>query len=69
MVAIHVDRRADGAGRLLRDSLAIGWGLFNLVEGIVDHHLLGTHHLRSGPNQLDWDLAFLTSGTLLAIGG
>ena len=23
-----------------------GWGIFNLVEGIVDHHLLGVHHVR-----------------------
>ena len=23
-----------------------GWGIFNLLEGIVDHHLLGVHHVR-----------------------
>ena len=44
----------------------VGWGLFNLVEGLVDHHLLGVHHVRDdlgGP--LSWDLAFLASGVLL----
>jgi uncharacterized membrane protein len=47
-----------------------GWGIFNLVEGIVDHHLLGVHHVRDdlgGP--LSWDLAFLASGVLLILGG
>ena len=26
--------------------LVLGWGTFNLVEGLVDHHLLGIHHVR-----------------------
>ncbi len=29
--------------------LLLGWGLFNLVEGLVDHHLLGIHHVRDMP--------------------
>lgn len=47
-------------------SLALGWGLFNFVEGIIDHHLLGLHHVHPGANQLAWDLGFLASGVLLA---
>jgi uncharacterized membrane protein len=42
-----------------------GWGIFNLVEGLVDHHLLGVHHVRDdlgGP--LSWDLGFLAVGVL-----
>jgi uncharacterized membrane protein len=23
-----------------------GWGLFNLVEGVIDHHLLNIRHVR-----------------------
>jgi uncharacterized membrane protein len=46
-------------------SLAIGWGLFNLVEGIIDHHLLHIHHVTETHNHLIWDLAFLASGLLL----
>ncbi len=42
-----------------------GWGLFNLAEGIVDHHILRVHHVRSGPDALWWDLAFLAFGGLL----
>jgi uncharacterized membrane protein len=48
----------------------MGWGLFNLVEGIVDHHLLGIHHVREDvANILVWDLGFLAFGAILvAIG-
>jgi uncharacterized membrane protein len=53
------------SGRLLLGALAAGWGLFNLVEGLVDHHLLQIHHVRPGPNALAWDLAFLAFGAAL----
>ena len=55
--------------RIFVGSIAIGWGLFNLVEGIIDHHILGIHHVRSGPHQLVWDLAFLAFGAVLVIMG
>lgn len=50
-------------------SLALGWGLFNLVEGLIDHHVLGIHHVHPGANQLAWDLGFLMFGAALVIGG
>lgn len=51
-------------------SLALGWGLFNLVEGIIDHHLLHVHHVTETENHLVWDVVFLLSGVvLLLIGG
>jgi uncharacterized membrane protein len=55
--------------RTFAGSLALGWGLFNLVEGSIDHHLLRLHHVHPGAGQLPWDLAFLASGALLAAGG
>lgn len=55
--------------RVLWGWILVGWGLFNLVEGVIDHHLLGVHHVRSGPNQLWWDLAFLAVGVVLIGGG
>ena len=49
--------------------LALGWGLFNLVEGLVDHHLLELHHVRPGHGQVWWDLGFLLlGGVLVAVG-
>jgi uncharacterized membrane protein len=46
-----------------------GWGVFNLVEGLVDHQLLGIHHVRSGAHEVAWDLGFLALGALLVAGG
>ena len=40
-----------------------GWGLFNLVEGLVDHHLLGLHHVRDLPIHVPlYDWLFLGIG-------
>jgi uncharacterized membrane protein len=50
--------------------LLVGWGVFNLVEGVVDHQVLGIHHVRDdlgGP--LSWDVGFLVFGALLALVG
>ena len=46
-----------------------GWGIFNLVEGVIDHQLLGLHNVHEGSNELAWDLAFLVSGVTLIFGG
>jgi uncharacterized membrane protein len=47
-----------------------GWGLFNLVEGLVDHQVLGVHHVRDDIGApLSWDIAFLISGVVLLAGG
>ena len=56
-------------GRVFGGSLLLGWGLFNLVEGVIDHHLLGVHHVveRLGPSVWDW--VFLTSGVAFAATG
>jgi uncharacterized membrane protein len=48
----------------------VGWGVFDVVEGLVDHQLLGVHHVRDdlgGP--LSWDIGFLVFGALLVVGG
>jgi uncharacterized membrane protein len=47
----------------------VGWGLFNLVEAIVDHHILRIHHVRPGPHELAYDLGFLTVGAAMVILG
>ena len=46
-----------------------GWGGFNLVEGIVDHHILTIHHVKTGDAQLAFDLGFLALGAALLAGG
>lgn len=66
-------RRNDGVGpgRVLAGWILVGWGSFNVVEGVVDHHVLGIHHVREGPgiNETAWDLGFLVFGAALLIGG
>jgi uncharacterized membrane protein len=47
-----------------------GWGTFNVVEGLIDHHLLQVHHVRDdlgGP--LSWDIGFLLVSVLLIAAG
>jgi uncharacterized membrane protein len=56
-------------GRQLAGLALVGWGLFNLVEGLVDHHLLGLHHVKEGDGQLVFDLSFLALGAVLVLAG
>jgi len=56
--------------RLHIGGLILGWGLFNLVEGSVDHQILGIHHVRDDLGApLGWDLGFLAFGAALMILG
>ena len=50
--------------------LLAGWGAFNVVEGVVNHLVLGIHHVRDDLGApLEWDLAFLALGALLIAWG
>jgi uncharacterized membrane protein len=38
----------------------MGWGIFNVVEGLIDHQILGIHHVRDDLGApLSWDFGFL----------
>jgi uncharacterized membrane protein len=61
--------------RAFTGQLIMGWGLFNLIEGLIDHHILNLHHVRDLPVHvpiLDWlflligGLGFIALGWLLA---
>jgi uncharacterized membrane protein len=58
-----------GGNRTLVGGLLVGWGTFNVVEGLVDHHLLNLHHVRPGPDELLYDVAFLAWGALMVLAG
>jgi uncharacterized membrane protein len=65
-------RHVGWSTKLLAGTLLIGFGLFNLVEGIVDHHLLGIHHVNETvPREqwIFWDVGFLIWGATMLIGG
>ena len=55
--------------RILVGSASLGWGLFNVIEGLIDHHLLELHHVHPGVNEVAWDVGFLGFGALLIGGG
>ena len=53
------------SGRALFGSIIAGWGSFNLIEGLIDHQILGIHHVLPGsPVQFLADMLFLASGVL-----
>lgn len=58
--------------RGLFGTVLLGFGIFNLVEGLVNHHLLGLHHVNETVPHgqwLFWDMGFLASGVLLVVVG
>jgi uncharacterized membrane protein len=60
------------SNKLLLGTLLVGFGLFNLVEGVVDHQLLGVHHVNERvPREqwIYWDIGFLAWGVAMIIGG
>ena len=60
------------SGKLLPGALLMGFGIFNLAEGIVDHHLLAIHHVNETvPREqwIYWDLGFLVWGAIMLIVG
>ena len=64
-------RKLPNAG-VFTGQLLLGWGVFNLVEGLVDHQMLGLHHVNETvPREqwLWWDLSFLAWGAAMLLGG
>ena len=56
--------------RLQIGMLLVGWGSFNLVEGLIDHQILDLHHVRDDLGApIGWDLGFLAFGALLVLAG
>ncbi|KTC87831.1 DUF2243 domain-containing protein [Legionella drozanskii] len=52
--------------------LLLGWGVFNIVEGIIDHSILQLHHVIqrvSSTEQMYSDIVFLISGLFLCLFG
>ncbi len=56
-------------GKTLFGASVLGWGLFNLVEGIIDHHILHVHHVVERLGVSFYDYLFLASGVILIVTG
>jgi len=58
------------SGYLLSGGMLLGWGLFNIVEGIIDHHLLKLHNVREiSSNPEMWNFGFLGLSVILILIG
>ena len=60
------------SNKLLVGTLLLGWGVFNVVEGLINHQILGVHHVNERvpePQRLLWDIGFLVWGAAMLVGG
>ena len=65
-------QHVDWSGKMLVGTILLGFGTFNVVEGLVDHHLLRIHHVNETvpPEQwIFWDIGFLLWGAAMLVGG
>ncbi len=63
------ERAGPSTIRRLVGGTLIGFGAFNVVDEIVFHAVLELHHIRPGPNQLSWDMAFAAWGIAMVAAG
>lgn len=75
---LYLSWRAAQSQRLLWSNrrfvglLLLGWGIFNVIEGIIDHELLGLHHVNEtvpDDQRLYWDVGFLCWGIAMILVG
>jgi len=60
------------SSKLLIGTMLLGFGLFNFIEGIVNHHLLGIHHVNETVPRdqwIYWDIGFTLSGAVMIVAG
>lgn len=63
-------RDVNRSGYLLWGGLLLGWALFNLVEGFIDHHLLKLHFVRQRSPEPDFEnFLFLGASVVIALVG
>lgn len=63
-------RDVNKSKKLFIGGLLLGWGLFNIVEGVIDHHLLKLHFVRQiSANPGLWNILFLAISVIMLIAG
>lgn len=63
-------KEVDRSGNFLGGGLLMGWGLFNLVEGVIDHHLLKLHNvIELSENHAIGNYSFLGASVIMLIIG
>jgi uncharacterized membrane protein len=57
-------------GCVLLGAMLSGSGLFNFFEGLIDHQILGIHHVLPGhPHQFLFDMLYLANGVVFFLVG
>ena len=58
--------------KLLIGTIMLGFGAFNMVEGVFNHHLLGIHHVNELVDpiyRIYWDVGFIVWGAAMFLIG
>jgi uncharacterized membrane protein len=67
---VSKNKGAAKSGTLLAGGMLLGWGVFNLVEGIIDHQILKLHNVRELTRSPEgWNIGFLVFSVLLVVVG
>lgn len=69
LLAARAQPPARPPARLVAGAVLLGFGGFNVAEGIVDHLALGVHHVREGADATAYDLGLLGLSAFLAVTG
>lgn len=57
-------------GRLFSGGMLLGWALFNILEGLANHHILKLHNVRElSASKEAWNFGFLLFSIILAGAG
>lgn len=58
------------SGTSLVGAVLLGCAAFNLVEGVIDHHLLGLHNVKEvSAHTTAWNVGFLLASLAIGAGG
>jgi uncharacterized membrane protein len=60
------------SSKLLAGTMLLGFGVCNTAEGIINHHVLGVHHVNETVprvNWIHWDIGFIAWGAAMLVIG
>lgn len=50
-------------------AMLVGWGAFNLIEGLINHQLLELHNVREVAEPMVWNIGFLAFSAAIFLTG
>jgi uncharacterized membrane protein len=62
-------RRELVSARRFGGGAVAGWGLFNVIEGLLNHQWFGLHHVHPGRHEVAWDWGFIGASVALVVMG